>query len=225
MSKNDEIRNLINEYLKKNKIISFPEEHLAYDGIIGDDDRVELLYLLKETTSTGFKRYLEDYDSKGTKKNKREKTYREEYPDEFLEYLEQKDAIWDFIKTTNRIIKYPETRFEKVWPILAYWTEAHKDVNKKFSECISKYELNDVKDIDYSILSNTAIVNIKKTSGKSISEDEILKNAVKHYGDLIKKEIEIIDPRIVMCCGTFEYAKTIYNADIIEDLYCGAKFF
>ena len=54
MSKNDEIRNLINEYLKKNKIISFPEEHLAYDGIIGDDDRVELLYLLKETTSTGF---------------------------------------------------------------------------------------------------------------------------------------------------------------------------
>ena len=128
MSKNDEIRNLINEYLKKNKIISFPEEHLAYDGIIGDDDRVELLYLLKETTSTGFKRYLEDYDSKGTKKNKREKTYREEYPDEFLEYLEQKDAIWDFIKTTNRIIKYPETRFEKVWPILAYWTEAHKDV-------------------------------------------------------------------------------------------------
>ena len=142
-----------------------------------------------------------------------------------MEYLEQKDAIWDFIKTTNRIIKYPETRFEKVWPILAYWTEAHKDVNKKFSECISKYELNDVKDIDYSILSNTAIVNIKKTSGKSISEDEILKNAVKHYGDLIKKEIEIIDPRIVMCCGTFEYAKTIYNADIIEDLYCGAKFF
>lgn len=225
MTKNDKIKQLIYRYLQRGAIKTFPEENLAYDGVIGDDANVELLYLVKETTATGFKRYLEDYDSKGNGKKKRDKTYREIYPDEFLDYYEQKDAIWDFIKTTNRIIKYPETRFEKVWPILAYWSEAYYDIDKKFKECVSKYEVKEIKDIDYSILSNTAIVNIKKTSGKSISEDEILKKAVDCYGTLIEEEISIIEPNIVMCCGTFVYAKTIYNVNDIEYLDCGAGYF
>lgn len=45
-----------------------------------------------------------------------------------------------------------------------------------------------------------------------------LKRAAEKYGDVLRREIEIISPSVVICGGTYAYAKSIYQAfDDCED--------
>ena len=58
-----------------------------------------------------------------------------------------------------------------------------------------------------------AIVNIKKIAGNSISDMESLDRFLHTEEDcmLMRKQVEDISPALVVCCGTYEQAKKIFN--------------
>lgn len=227
-STNEHIKNCINNTAK---VIcqTHPGEAIVYDGVIDQDCFDGVAFLLKETTKTGYAAY-------------KEKRIRD-YSDEFgvVDYDGGTCDIWDFVTTTKRIIDDPKQRVESVWPILCYWLEAYYKGNDgaDFQSFRDKYENEDdkknkVKGVEskkgyqkdqYDILKNAALVNIKKTAGESTSDDKILNKAVNAYKCLIYKELERIAPKYVVCCGTFEHAKTIFSAKECQTLPCGAECF
>ena len=103
----------------------------------------------------------------------------------------------------------------KNWKALCYWTYAIKYPDRSFAKA-EKCGKN---------LLEVAIVNIKKTPGKGTTDDKELNAAVKGYGDVIRDEISIIAPDLVICGGTYEYAKKIYGQPNEEKSDCGAKSF
>ena len=63
------------------------------------------------------------------------------------------------------------------------------------------------------VLKNIAVMNIKKTPGGDSSKDkEILKHA-ENYSELIKEEIKVINPDIIILGGTYKYLKEILQLE------------
>ena len=214
----------INERIK-NKILSdeyidiissaHQDEPLVLDGILGekDSDFDGIVYLLKEATRTGFEKHKEAAISNG-------------HHNEFFQQGTNKTEIWDFAATTARTICNSDERIERIWPTLCYWTAAYYET-KNFADYSSLYENSSYKNDDYSVLSKVAIVNVKKTAGASTTEDKVLE-AAKAYQELIKEELQIIKPKVVVCCGTYEYAKELlFKGKSIKTplLECGAEYF
>jgi hypothetical protein len=56
-------------------------------------------------------------------------------------------------------------------------------------------------------LLSTAVMNVKKLAGTSNANDAELKAAVARDNLRILKQIEILSPTVVVCCGTFKYLK------------------
>ena len=60
-----------------------------------------------------------------------------------------------------------------------------------------------------------AIMNINKRGGTSSSIDSVLREYAKDYKErYIKKQIELIDPKYVVCCGVYGVINdTVYNGN------------
>ena len=77
-------------------------------------------------------------------------------------------------------------------------------------------------------LNRIAIVNVCKEHGKGTNtQEEIdakIAGAVHRYYDFVKEEIDIIEPALVVCCGTYPFIQNEYNE---ENKICssGAKHF
>ena len=63
-----------------------------------------------------------------------------------------------------------------------------------------------------------AIVNCKKASGGSTILNETLSEHIEHYADFIKKEIEILDPDIIVCGGGSSIIKDFVKEKIYTDI-------
>ena len=75
----------------------------------------------------------------------------------------------------------------------------------RYKENLSAYEHNIA-------LEQIAVLNIKKSNGDSISNDNELKLYADYDREEIKKEIELIDPDIVICGNTFGILyETVYK--------------
>ena len=116
--------------------------------------------------------------------------------------------------------------WKKTWLNVCYWCEILKDLNVNFSDIYAKTEEEITK-----ILHNVAVVNIKKKFGCSKSIYEELQKAIKDYGDLTLYEIEkIIQPKLVICCGTFKLAQSLFQTVKqktvqTKTLSCGTEYF
>lgn len=132
-------------------------------------------------------------------------------------------SLVDWLATLN---SYEKKTWKKTWLNVCYWCEILKDLNVNFSDIYAKTEEEITK-----ILHNVAVVNIKKTFGDSKSIYEELQKAIKDYGDLTLYEIEkIIQPKLVICCGTFELAQLLFQTVKqktvqTETLSCGTEYF
>ena len=65
-----------------------------------------------------------------------------------------------------------------------------------------------------SALSHLAVVNVKKINGKATSSGEDLQKYVDDNKEILRKEIESIQPKIIVCGGTFGFLKTILDIKI-----------
>lgn len=111
------------------------------------------------------------------------------------------------------------------WPNVCLWMEALKNKDVTYMDCMDGYGTFDTQRMRENLL-DIALVNIKKTAGRGSSNADEIDYAVNKYGHIICEEVErIIKPDLVLCGGTFEYAKNIFNPDKIKVLRCGAEYF
>ncbi len=88
----------------------------------------------------------------------------------------------------------------RIWRRIALWTCGLLNTTK---ETICPYT-NKLSDEEYKeILKHIAVMNIKKSNGKSSSNYDELKAYASVDKNEIKKEFELIDPDIVVCGGCF----------------------
>ncbi len=70
-------------------------------------------------------------------------------------------------------------------------------------------------------LRQIAILNLKKSNGKSSSQMDDIGNYAKHDADLIQREIELISPNVIVCGYTFEALNSVLNSPFNKSkAYC-----
>jgi hypothetical protein len=63
-----------------------------------------------------------------------------------------------------------------------------------------------------------AYVNLRKTNGGSVANLKILERDTAHYADLLKEQIELINPDVVICGRTLGYIKKYIFGNELEFL-------
>lgn len=207
MERKNEINKIIkdkidNEY--KERILSCAEDgeniSLAYDGIVDEEcfyckGSKKILFLLKDPNGKN------DYaDGNG-------------HIDEDL---------------YNTAIATEETENERTKLILTYrnvcmFTKIIEDPNFELEDCWTSKKGFAVDEMR-GFLKHIAVVNIRKSVGSGNCSNKKIKTAVEEYYALIKEEIDIIKPSIVVCGGIFDFIKNNYQSEI-KHLVNGARYF
>lgn len=175
------------------------ETIIVYDGIVSKDKFGGILFLLKEAVENSIK---DDHEDKILKVNKTIKSF-------------------DLIHTAfeEALAQSSETYSQNLhWKELCEWIYAYKNPNDSFSSVKQHGRF----------LSEIAIVNIKKVAGLSTTKTKILNEIIKNekYNNLLRQEIDLIKPKIVICCGTFEQAKNLYHTQSpMKQLNSGVEYF
>ena len=137
----------------------------------------------------------------------------------------------DMVENWNFIDYVKEEAFSdslyKTWPNVCLWVEALKNSNANYMDCMNEYGYFNTKKYQKNLL-DVGIVNIKKTGGGGSSNYEEISDFAEKCRDILCEEIEsIICPNLVICGGTFDYAKTIFHIEPndIKALPSGAEYF
>lgn len=203
-SKNAKIKKIIDEkkdLILKNKAPN-DSDILVYDGIVDEacfeEQKRKVLFLLKDGNEP---KLYEDGNGY---------TYR------------------DFYETAATAIdnKTDQTRFYTMWRYMCVWMRIIEDPNFSLEQCWKEKTGFDTDGMRKYLL-HMATVNIKKSAGKGTNDksyETALKKAVANYYDLIKAEISLIKPNLIICGGTFTYIKDQYDVKP-ETLPNGRRFF
>ncbi|MFC1536160.1 hypothetical protein ACFL4H_02185 [Candidatus Neomarinimicrobiota bacterium] len=168
---------------------------IVKDGVIDFDiwkpQAPKVLFVLKDTNQHRgsliqllSEPYHEDHRPEITNHNKRTRKIRSD-----LRYTWLNISRWAF-------------GIERIWdnnPILDW-----KEIDNK-SEWYQEEQdylgwMNELKKI--------AVINLKKTPGKEAAKPAELQNAYDDYGDLLWKQINLIDPNVIIFCSVSNYIVT-----------------
>lgn len=87
----------------------------------------------------------------------------------------------------------------QTWDNIARWTEGILNLEKDFDwEYLSGD--NDLRRDKY--LKKIASINLKKTPGRHTSIAKEISMGAKNNKEIIKKQVDIYQPNIIICCGT-----------------------
>ena len=139
----------------------------------------------------------------------------------FLKEAYHKDqgekSLKDQISTSYSLVEeLDECNPWKMWRKVAVWTAAinNTDVNGTL-----KYSQKDIRDMENELIKNIAVVNVKKSHGNNFSGYEDLQNYAKEDKVEIKKEIELISPKIILCGNNCSLLKIVYPEMNLEQLH------
>lgn len=76
------------------------------------------------------------------------------------------------------------------------------------------------KEDKHSFLKKIAAINVKKIDGKEKSEWYDLKEYAINDADLLREQIDIINPDVIVCGKTFDFLRIIYGASYDEKKNC-----
>lgn len=115
-------------------------------------------------------------------------------------------GTWDLPTLVRKKWGGPKHKF---WWTAAYWALAVRNTTETriatFPEYTGNYESA------RQAVMEMAILNLKKSAGKSLSTDEDLKIYAKADGDLIKKQFNLLDPHIIICCNTWHLVSHLFE--------------
>ncbi|GAX90160.1 hypothetical protein [Effusibacillus lacus] len=86
------------------------------------------------------------------------------------------------------------------WPNLIRWTYGILHGFPPFQEV--EENLHMISNSTERFFGSVCFVNVKKTAGSTRSNDEIVYQAGINTGDLLLRQIHILEPNIVLCCGS-----------------------
>lgn len=93
--------------------------------------------------------------------------------------------------------------FSKFMFKLCVWTRAVQDA---FGQPITYKKADIVKARD-EIIRSIAVVNIKKSDGQRKSDFEVLQRFANEDADEIRRELEILNPNIIICCENMKFLR------------------
>lgn len=101
------------------------------------------------------------------------------------------DLAKDHLLLDQDLGKYP------TWRNISLWTKGLQNPS-------ADYDPNDIelKSFGNKYLRSIAAINLKKYNGKNSSDDADILSYAKNEKDRIKREIELCDPNVIICCGT-----------------------
>lgn len=202
------VNDIIKEYYE-NDVIVKKIKPVVYDGIVNEDlyrnEPNPTLFLLKDAN-----------------------------PDAREDEGGNANVCKDLYETANEKDEHKIRLSASTWRNVCRWTGFMKSEINCEADCLKNDEFDVLNMHKY--LNYIAVVNIKKTFGKGVNNDKNkydkeLKDAVNNYYDLISKEINLIDPKIIICGGTFDYILPYYFKDkkerksAIKTLSSGCKYF
>lgn len=120
-----------------------------------------------------------------------------------------KGDCWDLLGYLKRTDKNKG----RIWAAVAEWQYAIENTTKDNIPVFDSWLGADANDMEQyrktqsDWLKKCAVVNIKKSNGRTRSKDKELSKFVKEDGELLKKQIEIINPTIIVCGSTFHLLK------------------
>jgi len=95
------------------------------------------------------------------------------------------------------------------WDNISRWTKGILNIEKEIEWNDLKKD-NEKRRIDY--LKKICAMNLKKTSGKDTSNKHEIELASKRDSDFLKRQYELYQPDITVCCGTAsDFFDTIYS--------------
>ncbi|MBR5479391.1 MAG: hypothetical protein IKU84_04370 [Clostridia bacterium] len=113
----------------------------------------------------------------------------------------------------------------QMWKVLCMWIKLMSKPDTRFAECLIDGEIDD-SIAEY--LSKVAVVNLSKEHGTGRNDQGVLYEkltaSVRDYYEYTQKEIDIIAPELVVCCGTYHYIKEAHNV-CDKSLPSGARYF
>ena len=117
---------------------------------------------------------------------------------------------WDLPELIREEWKGPK---HKLWWTMGYWaygiqrlTDGPIPSSPMDGECW--------EEVTEALLAS-AVVNVKKSSGRSSSDDDDLRKYVVEDGDLLKQQVACLNPHVLVCCNTWHLVR--------EDLWPHAK--
>ena len=143
-----------------------------------------------------------------------------------LKEVNSNDNGWslvDLINDQTNDENISKDRFLDIWETVGYWSccliggcQPYVNMKHAANDSFCRSGLNDG-------LKSIATTNLKKSCGKGTSNyDEILEYAVRDK-DLLLQEIDIMNPEIVICGGTFSIISEMFGFECHE-CRTGAKF-
>ena len=198
--KNAKIRNLLSEnrteLLNADKVLN--NTGICYDGIVNENEYEKsgkIVFLLKETNgcdSTGtISESLNDWD------------YRS-----WLEYQQYGNA-----ETPS----FGQKALYRTFYNIGMWLQTFEtdSICENFEEFVQNGGMDEAA--LRKALGKTAIINLKKTWGGSSTRWKDLKDYLENekVREIIRQEISIIEPKIVLCGGlqVYDFAKEIFPAE------------
>lgn len=98
----------------------------------------------------------------------------------------------------------------RLWQRVAVWTQA---IQMAFSG-EEAYNEEKIKLKSHDAIKQIAVVNVKKSDGMKESDDDDLRVYAEQDKDLLKKELEIINPDIIVCGYTFGLLNTVLGDEL-----------
>ena len=112
---------------------------------------------------------------------------------------------WDLPKLVREEWEGPKY---KLWWTLGYWAYGiQRLTNGPIPSNPKDGQL--WKEVTESVLAS-AVVNIKKSGGRSISNDDDLRKYVHEDGDLLKQQVKCLSPHVMVCCNTWHLVKDVW---------------
>ena len=95
-----------------------------------------------------------------------------------------------------------------MWHHVAKWTHGLLHTTRERIEPYARWMDHDQAN---GLLRKIAAVNVKKIDGRSSSKAEDLERFVSENAELLRRQIELAKPRVIVCGNTFRYLQTIFG--------------
>lgn len=105
----------------------------------------------------------------------------------------------------------------KNWWNASGWIYAINELYNNKDKKPEYYELSSWEEGN-TLLKSVAVVDIKKSKGNTLSNYTDLDTYLEHDKDRLRKQIDLINPNIILCGRLFNYYKAIYPEGVIEKI-------
>lgn len=136
------------------------------------------------------------------------------------EYLDSKYKILYIMKEVNGGAGWNLKKFlykggrPQTWDNIARWTEGLLNINQEYNWAYLE-ENNENRRKYY--LKKIGVINLKKTSGGYTSNYKEISMAAFENRNLIKTQVDLYNPDIIICCGTADdFVKNYFDSKFVN---------